>query len=621
MIFLSGWALWLLSLGAVVAVIYFLKRQAPSVEVSALWLWRGAERQPKSALKLRFTQIIPLLLQLTALAALALGISQPVIYTPAGGVRTLAILIDGSASMGARVGPGGPTYYRRAVEEALALLRSNPAAEVTLIQAQAQSVLLSPPSRDHAKLRSLLLGSRPTYQGDASLSGLISLLESQAPQGFERVVFFTNSANYELLRALEGMGWEVRRIGGGGVQDVAAARFGVRPQPEAGGYAIFIELWNSGDKTGRASLKISADGKLVGERLVEIPPRAALPLAIDYEGPPAAKFVARLDPLSRDDWAEDNVRYASPPRLRPWKVLWVGETEFYLERFLGLSSQVDLLIRPAWEEGLAPQQFDLVILHKAKPPGPTAGRFLLVGSELPPWVSLGELRAAPDRKIEVKRDHPLISGLDPGDWRLLRLREAEVDPKGTLLLELDGVPLLYLFEDFGVRLAYLGVDLASSNLGLSVDFPILMHRLLSWLAPRREEETEVEMGEELPLAGLEGPVEIRDPEGRSCRWRESLGCGLLQIPGFYEVAYGGMVQIYAANIPAEESRLSAPLQKSDPTRSASFAEGLHKAGSTEMALLKLWPHLLGLGIFLMALEFLLFDRPLIRLRSRRRRRP
>jgi hypothetical protein len=637
MTLLAGWALGLLSLGIVVAVIYFLRRQARSVLVSSLWLWRGAERQPKSALKLRWTQILPLLLQLMALGALTLGVAQPVIYTPAGGARTLAILIDGSAGMRAQIRPGGPTYYQRAVEEAIALLRANPAAEVTLIQAQERSVLLSPPSLDHAELRRLLLSSRPTYQGDADLSELISLLHSQAPQGFERVVFFTNSSKYCLrsrLRPcrgmqLEALGWELRPIRGQDVQNIGITRFAVRPQPQAGGYAIFLELYNSGDHTSRAALQLSADGELVEERRVEIPPKNTISLTLGYEGPSAARFVARLLTDDRDDWAEDNVRYGSLPKLSPWRVLWVGPPEFYLEGFMRLSSQVELEMQAEGEEGLTPQAFDLVLLHRVGLEEPTAGRFLLVGSPLPPWVVLGETRAAAERKITVKTDHPVIAGIDPEEWRLLRMREAEVDPEGAVLLESGGVPLLYLCETAGLRLAYLGVDLAASNLGLSVDFPILMYRLLSWLAPRGEEETYIKIGEELPLTGLEGPVEIRGPGGRSCRWREEPGCGLVERPGFYEVAMGeaccagsyeGIVQVYAANIPSEEARSSGLGQTDGDDRVAVVVRTPQKSPQ-QRALLQLWPYLLGLGIFLLALELFYFDRPLIQLRfgsSRRR---
>jgi len=617
MSFLSGWALWLLSLGAVITVIYFLKRQAQPVPVSTLFLWQGAERRPKSALRLRWTQLLALFLQLLALILLVVGLARPVVYTSAGGVRTLAVMLDGSASMRARL-PQGPTRYERALEEALKLIEANPAAEVAVISAQAHSSLLVPLTRDHTQLRRALRRSEPTYQGDAEISDLISLLQSQSPQGFDRVVYFTDHLADLDVGAL---GWEINIIGReGGSENLAITRFSVRAQPDGSGYDLFLEIWNSHDQAFELPLEIRADGKLIEKRQVKLAARASTPFSFGYSGPPASRFTADLVTQDlRDDWSEDNVRYASLPQPRPWKVLLVGEPNFYLERFLKLSGWADLTLQAGWDEGLITDEYDLIILSDAQPLAPMAGRFLLINTPFPPWIELGEEIDARGLSVEVTADHPLIADIDPAEWRLLRARKTEVAPGGKVILTVGEVPLLYLYETAGLRLAYLGVELDASNLGLSIDFPILMYRLLFWLAPRAEEETQVEIGAELPLGRFEGPLRVTGPDGRSCQYlSEDVRCGLVDRPGFYEISRNGTSEIYVANPPSQESYLDFS-GASYPDRSEGRSIGVTPSSAEELrAARSLWPYLLGAGILLLILELLYFDRSLFMLRPLRR---
>lgn len=612
MIFLAGWALWLLSLGLIVAVIYFLKRQALPVPVSTLFLWQGIEQNPKSALRLHWTHLLGLFLQLLALAALISGLAHPVIYTSARDGPTLAILIDGSASMRTLIAPGGPTRYQAAVEAIVEFINSSPTAIITVIQAQDHSILLSPPTLDHAQLRRVLTNSEPTYQGNASPNELISLLQSQAPNGFDRVVYFTD---HPLAFDETALGWEVQLIGGeASPQNLALTRFSVREHPNRSSYDLYVETWNSTDQAQHVPLVITADDQLIEQRWVELAPRQASSFVFNYGGTRVSRLTARLvTDTVRDDWADDNIRYASPPQPRPWKILWVGEGNFYLERFLRLSGQADLSTRPAWDDTILASDYDAILLNHMELPKPMSGRFLLLQSSAPPWVRAQEAVPTDDRGVgvEVKLDHPLLMGIEPKDWRLLRISEAQVDPRGVALLTVGEIPLLYLYETTGLRLVYLGADLGASNLGLSVDFPILMYRVLSWLAPRTEEDRNLEVGQELPLIGVPGPMRITDPQGRSCVFTsEETRCGLVGQPGFYELAHNGTVQIYAANTPSEES-LSLPTDASGsdlslPTRRESSSLPMAERNVTR----ELWPYLLVAGILLLIVELLYFDRSL-----------
>lgn len=618
---LAGGMLWLLGLGAVITIVYFLKRQARRAPVSSLMFWRGLERQPQSALRLRWTQLLGLFLQLLALGALVTGLAQPVWTTSAGGVRTLALVLDGSASMRAHWGPEGTPRYLRATREALKALRSNPAAEATLIGAQERSSVLVPPTHDHGRFERALANFEPTYQGNADIDELVSLIQSQFPDGADRVIYITD---HQPSVDLQGLGWDVRVIGSEmSPVNVALTRFVVREQPSGDGVALFLEAWNGDDVPREFTLQISSDERLLAARAVGIPAETSVQFTFTVSGPPAPRYLARLlTGEGRDDWPEDDVRYATLPAKQPWRVLWVGEGDFYLKRFL-LAGQATLSQHSSWDASLLLSTVnDVVVLTggaEVSEPGP--GRYLLLGTSLRPWVEVdGDVDTATAR-VRVEADHPLLEGLDPADWRLLRVPRTHVAPQGRVILSINGVPLLYLYEVGEVRLAFLGVDLGASNLGLSVDFPILMHRLLSWLSPQAEAETVLTTGTELPMANAQSPVQVIGPDGRSCQVGSDEACGLVDRPGFYELVRGPRTVRYAANLPAEESRqlreeadaisANASSSATTPPPHPQTAEALRVARP-------LWPYLVGLGVALLAVELVLFDRSFFSARARPR---
>jgi hypothetical protein len=202
-----------------------------------------------------------------------------------------------------------------------------------------------------------------------------------------------------------------------------------------------------------------------------------------------------------------------------------------------------------------------------------------------------------------------------------------VSPLGQVLLTVGEIPLLYVHNTAGLRLAYFGIDLMASNVGVSIDFPILIYRLLSWLAPTVKENANLQIGQELSLVNSEGTVRIVDPQGQTCDFpSEDAHCGLVEQPGFYHWINNGVTRSYAANVPSQESLISdlsphaANLANVHPTRTAEPAP----AGTDLRAAIPLWPYLLGVALLLLLMELWHFDPTffsLQALREWRRRRP
>lgn len=606
MTLLASGALWLMGLGAIVGAVYFLKRQAQPKSVSTLMFWRGVERQPRSALRFNRMPLLGLVLQLLALMAVVLALAQPVATTSAGGAQTLALVLDGSASMRAEVSPDGERRYGRAVERARAALGANPAAEVALIGAQTTPEVLVPATTDHERIRRALDNYRPTYQGDADPSDLLRVIESQFPDGVDRVVYATDRAPSTQTAAL---GWQIEMVDSAtDAVNVAVTAFAARTQPSGQGVAFTVEVHN-GDRASRSlPLRIRSDEGTIAERTVDVPAGGRVQIDVSRSDIGARQFMVEIDPgEGRDDLADDNVRYATLPQVRPWRIHWVGGEDFYLGRFFERAGRAEVVRRDDSSSAVSATNVDLTLVHGTTLDVPQPGRYLLVGGAMPPWVAGldGTSRGA----VRIERDHPVLQGLAPDDWRVGEIPEVDVAPDGEVLLSAGGAPVLYLAAGGGVRLAYLGIDLSASNLGLSVDFPILLFRLMDWLAPRVDQASTLTVGEELPLDRLDENAEITDPEGRTCRLgQDDASCGRLDQPGVYRVTQGANVYLFAANAPAAESRLT-PADQNTSTPASSSSAATSDPSSPLSSTRPLWPWALALGLGLLMAELFTFERP------------
>ncbi len=614
MTLLASGALWLLGLGGIVAAVYFLKRQAEPRFVSSLLFWRGVERQPRSALRFNKMPLLGLILQLLALIAVVLALAQPVMSTSASGARTLALVLDGSASMRAEMAPDGQRRAEAAVARAREVLSANPAAEAALFSAQASNELLVAPTTDHATIRRVLDGYQPTYQADADPAALVRLIDSQFPQGVDRVVFLTDESPSAQITAL---GWQTEVVGADAeARNVAVTSFKARKQPNGQGVAFIAEVWNGSDAERTMPIRIRSSEATVDERALSVPAQSSSKLDVRRSDLDATRFVAEVDPGDGPDARpDDNARYATLPQKRPWQVHWVGGDSFYLSRFFERAGRADVYRPGEAATSSTDGGADLTLVYNTSMENPQPGRYLLVGSTMPPWLQ--EAQGSSGGEVTIERDHPTLRGLTPNDWQLGQVPAVEVAEDGETLLSAGGTPVLYLAARGGVRLAYLGIDLTQSNLGLSVDFPILMFRLMEWLAPRVDRTSTLTVGGELPLDRLDEGAEIADPKGRTCELGQGgASCGRVDEPGFYRVTQGSSTYHFAANAPASESRLSTPSGESAPTSTGNPASSANAARALESRR-SLWPWALALGLGLMLAELWAFDRPRWMRRGRR----
>src|SRR3954469_12376212 len=127
--------LWLLGLLGPPVLLYVLKVRRQRVTVSSTWLWAAAGRDlaAKSPFK-RLQAQVPLLLELAALALLAVALARPASRAGHLAGDHVAIVVDTSASMAA-LSPDGCSRLAHARDAASAVLRAlSPGAEAVIIE-------------------------------------------------------------------------------------------------------------------------------------------------------------------------------------------------------------------------------------------------------------------------------------------------------------------------------------------------------------------------------------------------------------------------------------------------------------------------------------------------------
>jgi hypothetical protein len=149
--------LWLLGLLVPLVILYILKIRRTRLRVPSTWLWAAAQRDllAKSPFKRLIVQL-PLILQILALLLLAFALARPATRGDAIVGDHVAIVVDTSASMGAREPDGTPRIElaRRAAKNVLRAL--GPGADAMVIEAGRDARVASPLDRDVRRLEAAI---------------------------------------------------------------------------------------------------------------------------------------------------------------------------------------------------------------------------------------------------------------------------------------------------------------------------------------------------------------------------------------------------------------------------------------------------------------------------------
>lgn len=460
-------ALWWLALIPLVVLLYMLRaRREPRVVPSTL-LWERATRDLVARLPMRrLERSALLLLQVLAIAAIALALARPSLALPGLAGNAVVFVIKTGASM--QAADEAPTRLAAAQRDALTLLqRLGPRQPAALIAAGMRPALVSDFTTDRAALAAAI-GSLRASDAAGVIDDALTLAAGLRVDGRPaRTHLFSDHPPSDPR-----VQWHPVGQGAPNAAIVAAsARRDAR-----GGTQLLVRLEAFGGAFPSRSLTVAVDGAPVARREVLLAPQQPQALVFDLGGASgiATVTLSGRDALAADDRAAVAVGRAGLPR-----VLVVGDPNPVLDAVLGAVSTSGV----ARTDRIAPDEWgraDLIVLDSVPPMPLPPGSYLLIGTigtNLPVQID----GAAAEQTIRtVVTTHPVT--------RLADLRGVRVSggfalrPRAGSALAEGEVPLVWAYEGRDIRAVVLAFALSQTDLPLHPAFPVLIANAVDWLA-------------------------------------------------------------------------------------------------------------------------------------------
>jgi len=473
---------------AALVALYLLKLRRRRLEVPFADLWRRVLSETQStALWKRLRRIMSLLMQLVILALILTALLDPRLSATQHG-RSIAVVVDTSASMQATDAGGGKTRLEAAKDEARRIVRGLAGDDEAMIVAMdARPAPRGGFSRDD---RALLADVDSLAATDTSADLLRALrLAGDALRGRQRPVLvlvgdgaWRQSELDEGARALDGI--HLRYVPVGHSSDnVGITAFAVRRyQANQTAYEVLVEVQSFRAKPSTVTLQLVQDGEVVetqklplgaGERVQRLYP--------DLAGAGArleARLVDTHDALARDD-----VAYAVLPQKRKQKVLLVTAGDLFLEGALLLDENLDVdKIAPGKWDAATSAKYDAVILDGVTPESPprTNALYLDPRGAASPFAVRGSVEAP--FVTETAAAHPLMRWVALKDLNIARASTFALERGDVAIASSFKQPIFVARDRDGKKTVALGFELKRSDLPLRVAFPVLLINALDWFA-------------------------------------------------------------------------------------------------------------------------------------------
>lgn len=499
-------------------LLYFLRLRRSSSPIASTLLWqRSVEDLTANAPFQRLRFGILLLLQLLALAMLAIAIMQPRLEAQKRDGGRTVFLIDNSASMTATDNKDDATRLTVAKNRARSLVEemyaggfmADAVGETMIIAFSDRAEVVSRFTDSKTSLLNAIDRIQPTH-GESRLAEALQLARAYTtnvnPDQQDRpmddpatIELFTDGRIQDLKdQVLRGETLNYHAIGNPEADNVAIAAVSVdRPYDRPTAVEVFISLinYNPVEITG-CEVQLSIDGTGVGVREIDLRPAettedGALKPArhnlvfLPFEQPRGAVIEVAI--VRNDDLAADNIANVVLPPARKLKVALVEPKSRVLSFALeGLSlSELNLSMTAGELEALIAADnidaYDVYFLDNCVPMEMTAGRFVTFGVT-PPLEGLNPYGEGTAQVVlSTDSDHPTMryvnfDNIFVGTSTLLEptrdVRKIIEGTEGPLMVEVIRGPLAVIHVAF---------DPLESNMPLLRSFPTWVYNVVDYL--------------------------------------------------------------------------------------------------------------------------------------------
>ena len=485
--------LWLLTLAVPIIALHVLRSRRTEVVVASTLDWEQHDRPVSSSRpwqRLRWS--IPLVLQLLAVALLALALSGPVLDTGRVSARRLVVMVDTSASMGAT--DGSPDRISDALDEVVALagdLGSGATVSIVTTGAPAEVVATDVPPSEVASSVEGIEVSEGGFDGEVASSLALGLDRPDRSVGY---VLVTDGglrpADVTLLPA----GTEVRTVGEDatnlGVTNVVVSDAGASMH-------VQVTVDNADTEQSATVVRVDVDGRTAATAPVTVEGRSSLEVGLDV--PAGERIDVHLD---SDDLLDlDDHVYAVGPEARTLAVLQVGPPNPFLDALLGSIASLEVTrvdtSADLAEENRGGAGFDIAIFDGVRVDDPPVVPWWSIASVGMPGVELdGEVESPVP--VLVRSDTDLLAGLDLSELAISEAQRLSA-PSATTMVGAEDTALLVSGRAGAVPFVHQGFSLEASNLGLLPTFPVLAERILRSIGGSEQSSGALGVGDRLDL--------------------------------------------------------------------------------------------------------------------------
>ncbi len=544
---MSGWVIWPLAAvaSAIVVALHLLRRPAQRVALPSVLLWaRALEHAPR--LRAPWRRWLALALALAIAWALLLGLAGPGLLSGGDGTR-VALVIDTSTSMDARMRDGSTRLAQARAQAAALIDRLSPGTQVAILDTTGALVPTGfvTPREARAALANIQTGSAE----NAAMPPLPDRRATSVHVFTDGVTLAVDAGDATVHRVFEP------------VDNAAVTAFDVRALPQQRTRVeALVQVLNASPGSKRVRLILrGSDGFQLAQAL-DLQAGESVDVTVDVSAYPGG-ILAAAAAIEGDGYPADDIAYAVVPSHAPLRVLLVSVGNPGLRDALRSLPGVALTLR-------TPEQFDAADLSSPARPDPVpfdAIVFDRVASAAPPklpallirppevaWIGLTATQAARQALLRPAVEHPAVIGV-PWDIAPLRaLWQMRAPQEAPVLVQTAGdAPAIVAFRE-PVRALATGFAWSDAPATLQANLPVFLGNALRWLTDAQETMQVPPGPVRLPYA----EASVADGNGASVAVRASASGSVFDAP-----------RPDVFTVRADERALRVVVQPADPSRS------------------------------------------------------
>lgn len=510
MSFVHPAAWWWAGLAILIALLYLGNVASRRYEVADYWLWQRALARRPVWHRIRFW--LSLAAQVAILLLLVAALAEPYWTSAAARRRTLALVLDASASMAAT--DVDPSRFAAAQAEARRIFRELQRGERAAIVSAADAVRIECRLTDDPRaLLAAIDHVQPALGGGQIVAALRLAERMLAAQPNPSIALLTDAcfpqaesvargeplapadpamqagARAQAAPPERGVPIYLTRLGAGG-HNRGISRLAVRPDPhDPSRQWMLVEAVNSSDAPTTAVARYTGAGAAGGVARIELTPgsvgRAVEPCLVKQDGVLTVQL-EQNDDLAADDQAAISVT----ARHRPLVYLVTDPQTPRAEQAAlhdALTNMPDVDVQQIDQLPSSLPEYAIIVFDRRLPERLPACPLLAItprtDSDL--WSVSGALRDGESAVKSVRRDSPLLEGVRLEDAVIERAVKLDFkQPADSLAASMSGDGLYSRIDRPVGPALVLHADLRRehSDLTLRRDFPRLVENAVRWLS-------------------------------------------------------------------------------------------------------------------------------------------